>query len=65
VQVSKLDHQGSHKMKKTIIRAKLDEGFVLQVQEMCKGKNMTLNQAIESGLLRELRYHKKRDGKKD
>ena len=52
-------------MKKTIIRAELDEGFVLQVQEMCKGKNMTLNEAIESGLLRELRYHKKRDGKRD
>jgi hypothetical protein len=50
-------------MKKTIIRVELDEGFILQVKEMCKGKNMTMNEAIESGLLRELRYHKKRDGK--
>jgi hypothetical protein len=50
-------------MKKPVIRVELDAGFIIQVQEMCKAKGMTLNDAVESGLLRELRYHKKKDCK--
>ncbi len=50
-------------MKKQIIRIELEAGFISQVEDLCKAKGMTIADAVESGLLRELRYHKKKDCK--
>ncbi len=50
-------------MKKQIIRIELEAGFISQVEDLCKAKGMTIADAVESGLLRELRYHRKKDCK--